>query len=255
MHKSTTAAALALTLLAGIAFTGTAYAVDAARAADPVVEAAKAKDPAFAELTHLSQDAHAAMRGVTAARIAMFNGHVERAGTLMTEAKAAFAKADKETPDVKIERTITVDGKVVSQTSDQSRVRLVPFDGEIDLSENFVMTPAKAGHVQRANDHLRKGERRQAVAALRDGEIDVSFARMFVPVELAQKHVDDAIRLAGEHKYYEANLALKAIEDSVTVDTVAFASPGGTAAPATSKPATRPMPGAPTAAPMPPRAN
>jgi hypothetical protein len=34
--------------------------------------------------------------------------------------------------------------------------------------------------------------------------------------------LDQAIRLADESKYYEANIALKAIEDSVTMDSISF---------------------------------
>jgi hypothetical protein len=35
-----------------------------------------------------------------------------------------------------------------------------------------------------------------------------------------KKHLDDAIKLMHEDKYYEAGMALKAIEDSVTTDLV-----------------------------------
>jgi hypothetical protein len=34
--------------------------------------------------------------------------------------------------------------------------------------------------------------------------------------------LDQAIKLATESKYYEASIALKAIEDSVTMDSISF---------------------------------
>jgi hypothetical protein len=67
---------------------------------------------------------------------------------------------------------------------------------------------------------LQKGEHTKAVEELRLGDIDVNFARELMPVAKADKGVDEAIKLATDGKYYEANLALKAIEDGVTIDSV-----------------------------------
>jgi hypothetical protein len=54
------------------------------------------------------------------------------------------------------------------------------------------------------------------------GAIDVNYTRWWLPIAPTETHLDQAIKLADESKYYEANLALKAIEDSVTVDSISF---------------------------------
>ena len=41
-------------------------------------------------------------------------------------------------------------------------------------------------------------------------------------MKYAKKHIDEAAKLMGEGKYYEANLALKAVEDAVVVETFAL---------------------------------
>ena len=41
-----------------------------------------------------------------------------------------------------------------------------------------------------------------------------------MPLASTAKHLDQAIKLMNDHKYYEANLALKAVSDSITTDSV-----------------------------------
>ncbi|MFY9828722.1 MAG: YfdX family protein [Rhodoplanes sp.] len=43
--------------------------------------------------------------------------------------------------------------------------------------------------------------------------------------QLQRKHLDQATQFMDGHKYYEANLALKAIGDSITVDSVLINEP------------------------------
>lgn len=39
---------------------------------------------------------------------------------------------------------------------------------------------------------------------------------------VVSENIDQATKLREEHKYYEANLALKAIDDSLSVDSVSL---------------------------------
>lgn len=57
---------------------------------------------------------------------------------------------------------------------------------------------------------------------MRPTEIDVKYRRFWVPIIPSKAHLATAIKLADDSKYYESNLALKAIEDSVKVDTVSL---------------------------------
>ena len=57
---------------------------------------------------------------------------------------------------------------------------------------------------------------------LRDAGIYLNLTAMFLPLEPTTNAVEKATKLIGENKYYEANLVLKGIEDSVTVDSQTF---------------------------------
>jgi hypothetical protein len=77
-------------------------------------------------------------------------------------------------------------------------------------------------HVDKANESFKKGDHATGLQELRLGEIDVNYTRWWLPIAPTETHLDQAIKLARESKYYEANLALKAIEDSVTIDSISF---------------------------------
>ncbi len=95
----------------------------------------------------------------------------------------------------------------------------IPFDTSMALAEGFVPDEAKKAALIKANEHLAKGEKAHAVDALKLANIDVSVSAALIPAASSLKHVDDAVKLLSEKKYYEANLALKAVEDSVLVET------------------------------------
>ena len=98
----------------------------------------------------------------------------------------------------------------------------VAIDGQLSLADDFVMTPEKKVHVDKANESFKKGDHTTGLQELRLGAIDVNYTRWWIPIAPAEAHLDQAIKLANESKYYEANLALKAVEDSVTLDSISF---------------------------------
>ncbi len=97
---------------------------------------------------------------------------------------------------------------------------LIPIDGEIAIADTFVPSAEKKKHIDKANEHLKSGHSKDAIEELRLGEVEVVFARVMLPLETTKKRVADAEKLAKEHKYYEANLALKAAEDGLIVDSI-----------------------------------
>ncbi len=48
------------------------------------------------------------------------------------------------------------------------------------------------------------------------------YTRAWMPLAAAAKHLDQAVKFMDAQKYYEANLSLKAIGDSIAVDSVAI---------------------------------
>jgi hypothetical protein len=96
----------------------------------------------------------------------------------------------------------------------------VPVDGQLMIADDFVMTPEKKAHVDKANESLKSGSHTKAIEELRLGDIDVNYTRLWMPMASSRERLEQAIRLTRDGKFYEANLALKAIEDNLFVDSV-----------------------------------
>lgn len=212
-----TVPAIALAIVAPLAaYSATQQAAD--KTAKPASSTPAKADPQEQALFQFSEAGHAAMQNIVGARFAIFNGEPKAAIKQMESAKSSLGQAEKEAPTFDTTSTMVVGGKVVGTTSNRNEIKSVPVDGRLMLADNFVMTPEKKAHIDKANEHIRKGEHAKAREELRLGEIDVTYARYWMPIEQSQKHLDQALKLASDGKYYEANLALKAIEDGVTID-------------------------------------
>jgi len=193
----------------------------AAEKADKASSTAAAKlAPADQALLKFSEAGNSAMREIRSARFAMFNGEPKVAMKEMEAAQSLLKQAEKEAPTFDVKTTMLVDGKVVGKTEQKQEAMKIPFDGQLLLADNFVVTPEKKAHIDKANEHFKKGDHSKALEELRLGEIDINYSRAWMPITLTKAHLATAIKLAGDSKYYEANLALKAIDDSVTVDSV-----------------------------------
>jgi hypothetical protein len=163
------------------------------------------------DFVKVSEDALMTMRNVRGARLAIFNGQPDKAETYVdaavTRVEAAVKDADKYALDTK-----------EPMTEDM----YVPFDAGLTVAESFVPSEEKMKHISQANEHLRKGEKKEAIEVLKLGDVDVAIAAKLIPVQLAKQRIDDAAKLVGEGKYYEANLALKSVEDAMVVETFAI---------------------------------
>jgi hypothetical protein len=154
-------------------------------------------------------EAYKALREIRAARLAIFNGTPEEAIKLTDEAQKDLMVANKDMHKHALMTQKQVDDKDA----------YIPFDTSMALAEGFVPDEAKQAALTKANTHLEKGEKANAVEALKLANIDVSVSAAMIPAAISLKHVEDAVKLLSEKKYYEANLALKAVEDSVLVET------------------------------------
>jgi len=217
IKKQLLAVAIAATLSTGIIASGmtSVFAADdlPATAAESSKNAESSKDQASNEavdkdFVKVSEDALMSMRDLHGARLAIFDGRAEKARTYadaaVTRIAAAVQDADKYALDTKAPK------------ADDS---YVPFDASLTVLHDFEPTAEKAKHIAKANEHLHKGEKKEAIEALKLAEIDVAVTTSMVPVKFAKEHIDEASKLIGEHKYYEANLALKAVDDAVVVET------------------------------------
>jgi hypothetical protein len=211
--KNLIATAIIVALSTGLSVSGMtpAFAADTPTksTAAPAGQTA-ANDKQEKEFIKVSDDALASMRAVVATRLAIFNGQPDKAKTLINEAGTRVAATLKD-----------ADKYAVATDEPTTDDMYVPFDANLTVAEGFVPTPEKMKHIAKANEHLHKGERQKALEVLKLGEVDVAVTAKMVPVKLAKKQIEEATKLIGEGKYYEANLALKAIDDAIVVDTFA----------------------------------
>jgi hypothetical protein len=173
------------------------------------------------KLREFSEAGHSAMMNIGDARLAIFNGDPKIAMKLMESAKSFLVQADKEAPSWAASAA-NDKPKPGTMSPMSSKMRNIPVDGQLALADDFVMTPEKKLHVDKANENFKKGDHASGLEELRLGAIDVNYTRWWLPIAPTETHLDQAIKLADESKYYEANLALKAIEDSVTIDSISF---------------------------------
>jgi len=182
-------------------------------------------------LEKVSKESNTAMRKVRWARVALFDGEPDSAKKFIEDAKKDLAAAEKKAPElvVTVKSQSKIGGKTISSEKTTETSDFVPIDAWLVLSEDFVSTPEKDAKIKKANEHLKKGDRAKALEVLRAANIGVSVSRMLMPLKTTMKHVDKALALVKDHKYYEANLALKGAEDGLIVDSVLLYEPVGKA--------------------------
>ncbi|TYC69018.1 YfdX family protein [Stappia sp. BW2] len=216
LAKSATALAMLAAVGAGALQIAPALADSKAPTAVEQTATTPAKD-AVATATQSSEenailktadDAYQAIREVRAARIAIFNGQPDQATNFVNGAKKDFEAAQTAMS------TYAIKDKKTPKEGDS----YLPFDSSLSLAEGFVPTQDKQETLLKANEHLAKGESKKAAEILKLANVDVTVTAALVPANASVAHVTDAAKLIGEKKYYEANLALKAIEDSVVVE-------------------------------------
>lgn len=171
---------------------------------DPVVQAtSNAKNTGSVKTV---EDAYTAMREIRAARLAIFDGSGPAAISFVNDASKNLAAANQAEEKNK---TNADAGKVAAG--------FIPFDMSMTIAEDYKATPQKALKVQEANQHLAKGDHKTAIEKLRLADIDVQTTAAMVPVGPTMDHLTEAANLLEQGKYYDANVALKAIEDSVVI--------------------------------------
>jgi primosomal protein N'' len=178
-------------------------------------------------LDKVSTESNTAMRDLRWARVALFDGQPESAKTYLDGVKKNLEAVKKQAPELIV--TVNTKSKMGDKTVSSEKVTensdYVPIDAWLVLSEDFVATPEKNAKIKEANKHLKSGDKDKAIDVLRTADIGVSVGRMLMPLNATIKHVDKAIDLMSQHKYYEANLALKGAEDGVIVDSVMLVEP------------------------------
>lgn len=209
--KSMLAAALVASVAAGGIASARAEtpAIAPDRTAPVMLAMEHGKEHGRDRLVRLSDDAFDGLRELYMARLAIFEGHTDRAGKLVKEAQEELADAAK-------------DASKLAHKRSTAGTTLIPIDARLTVAEDFVMTPEKAQKIAKANELLGKGENKEAVAVLKDAAIGIKLVTVLLPLESTRAAADSAAKLLAEKKYYEANLELKKAEDGLVTDEADF---------------------------------
>jgi hypothetical protein len=95
-------------------------------------------------------------------------------------------------------------------------------NGSLALADTFVPSDEKAEFVMKANQHFQNGDHAKGIEQLKLGEVEIRFSRILMPLESTQQRLAEAISLAKEHKFYDANLALKAAVEGLEFDSISL---------------------------------
>jgi hypothetical protein len=174
--------------------------------------AASSAEPAYQTQTGMLETADEALQAVTrahAARLALFENDIEAAKGRLAEARAEFLKSEKDLNDL-----------TIGDTEDPNNAaRYLPFDMSMALTETFTATDENKQALERAYGLMQTGSPDDAVEVLRMASIDVNVSAALLPIVEASEQFEKAQTFIDDGKYYDANLALKAIEDMIVVRT------------------------------------
>jgi hypothetical protein len=141
---------------------------------------------------------------------------------MLNQARVDLTAAAKDAPTFVATSEATVNGKVVTDEVQVGRVNWIPIDGQVSLADTYTVSKEKNVHIKKANQYFKNGQSKQAIEELHLAAINVTCTRVMMPLTTTSSWVSEATKVIGQQKYYEANLALKAAEDGLVVNTTSM---------------------------------
>lgn len=194
------------------------------------------------DMGKLSKDGYTAIHDVGLARLAIFNGQPTQAKTYTNEALTALEKASRDdTAFTKAESDLKAPSGMTQPrsgaTASTTPTIWIPVDGSLTLGEDYIEKPEKSASVAKADQLLKKSAHKQALETLKLADIDVSVVMEVAPLDKTTSGIKEAAKLIEGGKYYEANQALKGVEDGIRFDVTSVDSTPKKPANETAKPA------------------
>jgi hypothetical protein len=172
------------------------------------------------------RDIHLARRAIYSADPATAKKKIDEAVQALSKARTDAAILEKAEADLKPPKGAPASASGTAPSTE--KIKWLPFDGTMAVADDFVATPEKAKAVAEANGHLAKGEKKAALEKLKLARIDLVFTTALAPLDKTIAGVNEAKTDIDQGKYYEANAALRKVEDSVRYDTTSvIATPEG----------------------------
>lgn len=153
-----------------------------------------------------SAEAMNGMQYLHEARMALFDGETDAGRKLVQTALDAF-QGDIAAWEVAGTDTANADYK------------LVPIQTSLKVTEGFVLTDAHKPALTVAGEAIGSGDQQGALQALVEASIDASLQAALLPVDETVTRLNSALSEIDAGKFYEANLTLKSIEQSVVIET------------------------------------
>lgn len=166
--------------------------------------------PAYAtqtQMLRLSEEARTAITSAQAARLELFNNNPEGAKASVDRGIGALEAAQATMKTVVIPGTDAADAKA----------EYLPFDSNMSLAETFTVTPETEVALGKAKGMFEANSPDKAIDVLREASVDVMVSTALLPGEATLTELRNAQKLIADGKFFEANVALKSIEDSVIV--------------------------------------
>jgi len=164
------------------------------------------------------------MRDIRMARLAIFDGNTGQAKTDIDNAASALEKAKsddsvytKAYSELKAPAGTTQKGDA-GGAQDATPIKWLPVDGAFTLGEDYIATPEKKAAVEKANQRMKQGEHDNAMDALKLAHVDVTFDVEVAPLQKTIEGVTKAQSLIDAGHYFQANQALKSVEDGTRYD-------------------------------------
>lgn len=176
------------------------------------------------------RDIHLTRRAIYSADPATAKKDIDEAVQALSKAETDAAILEKAEADLKPPKSAPAPAGGTAPSTE--KIKWLPFDGTMAVADDFVATPEKAKAVAEANGHLAKGEKQASMDRLKLAKIDLVFTTALAPLDKTIAGVNEAKADIDQGKYYEANVALKKVEDGVRYDTTSvIATPEGKKAP------------------------
>jgi len=174
-----------------------------------------------ATLPAISQQGQQAFMDVVAARQDLFEAHVDQAKQHLAAAESALqtAQTDK-TAYLKSARDLRgQDGKLRQVSAqDAKATSWLPIWSGMALRDDYVATPAKNQAVVQANEKIQQGDTKAAGEILKVAGVDVDYSTAVLPAQETLDLVHRANQELGHEQYWQANLTLKQVQNSLRYD-------------------------------------
>lgn len=215
MKKKIIASALSLVLLSSAAFVQAADTTKTADSAKVAAVSSKQGTIQQEELAKIAKQGFDAVNDIQQAREALFDGNVDES-TKLVDTAASLLKDDS--ADWKAFTKVPVNTKDIKGKAVLKDDQYVVINSTLVLAEDFKPTEDQQAKLVEAGKKINEGDEKGGINDFKLANIALSEKLVLLPLHSAQKAVATAQKQIKDKQYYEANLTLKSVVDSLVSD-------------------------------------